>query len=1060
MCYNYKIQNWYSQKNAEELKRKGFKMKITEKMIKKSCSSTIYKRGLEYFKEGRVHLRKREENLITAVVDGEELYNVQAKLSENAVEDCFCTCPYFETMNSVCKHIVATLKQRQKELEEGADYVDENDKIAKTLCCEFAAKKYRREHLHARFVMYINRLNPDGASYGMSIEIENNRLHGIENFLECFLSGREFKFDRYSSYNPALTEFPKYQREIIAILAETYENRMADAQMYMKAAYQTSFGSMAAKRIFPLLPYVDFSLVFDGMTLGSVRVIEDNPDIIIDVNASDGEIDMSVSERGFALTHDGEWFLYENEIYHTSEDWREYFMPIYNALATEGRTQISFKGDNTILFATHVLPDIKNKHGVIARGIDDVIVDAKPSFEIYFDTSRGGIAAVIKANYGSISLKLPSDRRNNDKIVVRDYERENDILASFSAFTVNENVFTLLSDRDIYLFLSDEIPILKEKAKLYYSDRFAGLKITDKVDIKAGISYKSNIDLLEADFESNLSYEQISGILSAVKLKKRFYRLPNGSFIDIEHSEQKDIFNLLDQLDFSFEDIKNGGKLIPKYHALYLNAVESVNKDESFTEYINEIKNQEPTVPSSLDKVLRDYQKDGMAWLTQLSHLGFGGILADDMGLGKTLQVIAYIHGIRPDKPTLIVAPSALTYNWQSEINKFTPDATTLIIDGVKADREELIKTVDKYEFVITSYPILRRDITKYCEIEFAYCFIDEAQHIKNPKTMNARSVKKINAEHKFALTGTPIENSLMELWSIFDFIMPGYLYSSHEFRNRYETPLVKDGDSMTADSFRMRIKPFMLRRMKKDVLNELPEKIENTMYAELTAEQKQMYLSYLALAKDKTIALLGEGGQGKMRILTLLMRLRQICCHPTLFDENYDKDSGKLNLLIELITNAIDSGHRILVFSQFTSMLEIIRAKLKELGVSAFYLDGQTPSYERAELSDRFNGGERDVFLISLKAGGVGLNLIGADTVIHYDPWWNPAVMDQASDRAYRIGQTKAVQVIRLATKGTIEEKILKMQENKRHLADDIVRVNTDTFKNLSNEEILSLFS
>ena len=520
------------------------------------------------------------------------------------------------------------------------------------------------------------------------------------------------------------------------------------------------------------------------------------------------------------------------------------------------------------------------------------------------------------------------------------------------------------------------------------------------------------------------------------------------------------MLNLLNQLDFTYEDLRNGSKTIPKYHALYLNSLGSVRKNDSFKKYISEVKNKKPQIPAGLENVLREYQKDGMEWLTQLSYLGFGGILADDMGLGKTLQVIAYIHGIKPDKPTLIVAPSALTYNWQSEINKFTPDAASIIIDGPKEERARLIEGIDDYEFVITSYPILRRDIALYQERKFAYCFIDEAQHIKNPRTMSARSVKKINAEHKFALTGTPIENSLMELWSIFDFIMPGYLYSAHEFRSRYETPLVKDGDSMTADSFRARIKPFMMRRMKQDVLKELPEKIENTIYAELTNEQKDMYSAYLAVAKNKTMELLSEGGQGRMRILSLIMRLRQICCHPVLFDENYSKDSGKLNLLMELIGNAADSGHRILVFSQFTSMLGIIQEKLKEAGIEYFYLDGQTPSYERAELTDRFNGGERDVFLISLKAGGVGLNLTGADTVIHYDPWWNPAVMDQASDRAYRIGQTKAVQVIRLAAKGTIEEKIIKLQESKRRMADDIVRVNTDTFGSLSDSDILSLFS
>ena len=270
-----------------------------------------------------------------------------------------------------------------------------------------------------------------------------------------------------------------------------------------------------------------------------------------------------------------------------------------------------------------------------------MIVDAKPTFEVYFDATQGGITAVVKANYGSIGLRLPNDVNGNGKIVVRDYEIENDLLSSFKMFNLQDGTFMLKSDREIYLFLSDEIPVLKEKAKLYYSDRFAGLKIMDRVDISASVIYNSGVDLLEADFESNLSYEQISGILSAVKLKKRFYRLSNGSFIDLENSKQKDIFNLLDQLDFSFEDIKNGKKVIPKYHALYLNSLSSVEKNEEFKKYIEEIKNIEPVIPSEVSDILRGYQKDGMAWLSQLSYLGFGGILADDMGLGKTLQVIA-----------------------------------------------------------------------------------------------------------------------------------------------------------------------------------------------------------------------------------------------------------------------------------------------------------------------------------------------------------------------------------------------------------------------------------
>lgn len=1033
-------------------------MRITENMIRTICSPTMYKRGLEYFKEWRVHLRKREENLITAVVDGDELYNVNVKLGDGKVTEFFCTCPYYETMNAACKHIIAALKQRQAELEEGADFVDENDKLAMQLCGDYVAASQEKKQLHAKFVFYISKTK-SGADYSMSLVVDGMEVHGVEEFLEKYIKKEEFKFDRYNKYNPREHEFPPAQDELIKILAETYESRSASAQMYMKAAYRASFGSMAAQRIFPLLNRLDYSVVFDGMTLGRVRIADENPDIIIDIDGGDGEITMSVSERGFALTRGGEWFLYENTIYRTDAEWRGYFMPIYRALASEGRTQLSFRGDNSILFATHVLPHLRDRHGVIARGIDDLVISEKPFFEIYFDTIENGITAVVLAKYGNLSVKLPSDAPADGKIVVRDFESEKAVMSSFTAFADDNGTLSLYSDRDIYIFLSDEIPRLEKMARLFFSDRFKNLTITDDVPIRASVSYMSHIDLLEAGFESNLSYEQISGILSAVKLKKSFYRMSNGSFIDLEHSKQLGTLNLLNQLDFTYEDLRVGTKTIPKYHALYLNSLDSVKKNKSFVEFMEDMKKIEPTVPENLEGVIREYQREGMKWLTQLAYLGFGGILADDMGLGKTLQVIAYIHGIKPDKPCLIVAPSALLYNWQNEINKFIPDAKPLIIDGVREEREKRMKEIDSYEFIITSYPLLRRDIALYAEKEFSYCFIDEAQHIKNPRTMSAHSVKKINARHKFALTGTPIENSLMELWSIFDFIMPGYLYSAHEFRAKYEMPLVKDGDKMTANTFRARIKPFMLRRMKRDVLTELPDKIENTIYAELTPEQKDVYSAYLSVAREQTRELLGEGGQGRMKILSLIMRLRQICCHPVLFDENYKKDSAKLDLLLELISNARGAGHRVLVFSQFTSMLSIISEKLDEEGCEYFYLDGHTPSKERSELARRFNGGERDVFLISLKAGGVGLNLTGADTVIHYDPWWNPAVMDQASDRAYRIGQTKAVQIMRLAAKGTIEEKIIRLQESKRSLADDIVRVNTETFASLTDREILSLF-
>ena len=1033
-------------------------MKITDEMIRNSCSATMYKRGMEYFREGRVHLRKRMDNMIDAVADGEEMYNIRVSFSDERIENAMCTCPYFRTMNAVCKHIVAALKLRMAELEEGAGFEDESDKLSEELCRGLAALKAPKEVLYPSFTFSISRQGTS-AVYGVSMSFSPTgaKLQGIESFLECYIAGKEFRIDRHLTYDPHKTDFGSYHRQIIEILAECFESRSAQNPYYRKAVYQTEIGERAAQRLIPLLRHVDYSFVFDSMNLHSVTIHDDNPDILIDVNVSDDEIIMEVSERGFAITRSGEWFLYEHEIYHTDSYWRSYFMPIYNALNTESRTYISFRGTNRINFATEVLPVIKGRRGVIMQGLEDIIVDAKPEFEIYFDSQSGGISAVVLARYGSIPIRLPEQEAKGDKIVVRDHDAEGDILSHFDRFERDGSRYMLTNDGDIYDFITLELPVLKLKAKLLTSDKFNDIKITRSAQFALSASFDPQNRLLEADFETELSLDEVRGILRSVKLKRSYYRLRDGQFLDLVNGDESRLFSVMEYLSFTDEELRAGRKQLPMYQALYLESITDVKKTQDFMQLIEAVHSIKPVYPDYLENVLRDYQKDGIAWMKQLSVLGFGGILADDMGLGKTLQVIAYVMGDKPEKPALVVTPSALTYNWRSEIRRFTPDARVLIVDGPKEERAELVKTIGDYDFVITSYPMLRRDGALYRDKEFSYCFIDEAQYIKNPKTMNSRSVKNVNARVRFALTGTPIENSLMELWSIFDFVMQGYLYGSHEFRDRFEVPIVKNSDPHASASLRARIKPFVLRRMKNDVLAELPEKIENTIYADLVPEQKKLYAAFLATARSETAELLQSGE--KMRILTLLMRLRQICCHPALFDESYKKDSGKLNALTDIITGALASGHRLLVFSQFTSMLAIIRRKLDSLGIDSFYIDGQTKPYERTELARRFNEGERGVFLISLKAGGTGLNLIGADTVVHFDPWWNPAVMDQASDRAHRIGQERKVQVIRLAASGTIEEKILRLQESKRSLADDIIKMNADSFGSLTNEEILSLF-
>ncbi len=1036
-------------------------MKISDSLIKKICSSMIYKRGVEYFNEGRVHMRKRSETELTAVVDGEDLYNVQITLNGEGVDKVLCTCPYYETMQTTCKHIVATLKQRQAELEEGILYKNENDKIASALCYEFSSRSERKK-MRASFTVFIKPASRKEALFEISVSLPEigGEIRGLENFLDSYLNYRDFKMDRTTVYNRKNMYFPENEDKIISILAEVYETRSTGLELYQKASSRTTFGAAVMSRILPYLSKMDFRLVYDGVILNGVRILEDDPDIVVDIEAFNREIILSISEYGFAITPDGEWFLHNETIYKTSKEWREYFMPIYRAFNGENRTQLSFKGDNTMLFAANVLPALRGRHGVVVTGMEELIVNDEPVFEVCLDAVDEGITAVAAAVYGAIKFKIPTENsEQNEKIVIRNTEKENKILSFFNGFDREKAVYRLVGDAAIYRFITEELDELTHYAKITVTDRFKELKIRDDINLNVNASYNKNIDFLEISFETDLLPEEISGMIEALRLRRSYYRMADGGFVGLSNNKKSELLRLLERLDFNADDIENGLKTIPKHHMLYLEYADGVKTDESITGYMQKIRAKEPAIPDELCDILRPYQKEGIKWLTQLSMMGMGGILADDMGLGKTLQVLAYIHGIKPDKPTLVVAPSTLVYNWQREIERFIPEASSLLITGTKEVRAELIKSACDYEFIITSYPLLRRDSAMYRDIEFSYCFIDEAQYIKNYKTMNAVSVKKICAEHKFAITGTPIENSLMELWSIFDFVMPGYLKSSREFRDRFEIPALREGDAAVSDVLRGMIKPFVMRRMKNDVLHELPEKIETTMLAELSREQKAVYTAFLEEARGMALGIMRENGS-RLAILTLLLRLRQICCHPALFDSVYDGESGKLDLFLEIVRSGISSGRRILVFSQFRSMLDIIAEKLKSNGTEYFYIHGGTPAAERTQMAESFNNGERPIFLVSLKAGGTGLNLVGADMVIHYDPWWNPAVTDQATDRAYRIGQTKAVQVIKLAAKGTIEEKILQLQDKKRMLAEDIIKINTDTLSNLTDDEIMSLFT
>ena len=544
-------------------------------------------------------------------------------------------------------------------------------------------------------------------------------------------------------------------------------------------------------------------------------------------------------------------------------------------------------------------------------------------------------------------------------------------------------------------------------------------------------------------------------IFSSYKNNNRLYRMKNGAYLDLKDNDLEQAFKLIDILNIynDFDNMK-----IPNNKAIYL---EKLIEDEDLSfvngsKYVSnvikkfdKVKSKNYEIPKDLNATLRDYQVSGFEFFKTLSDYQFGGILADEMGLGKTIQTIAFLLSNK-DKKSIVITPTALIYNWKNELEKFAPTLKVGLLHAAKSEREKILDNIDNYDVILTTYTTYKNDIDKYKNINFDYCIIDEAQNIKNPDAIITKAIKNVNAKVKFALTGTPIENNLMELWSIFDFIMPGYLYNKSKFKSIFVN------NDKNIIELKNLIKPFILRRTKKEVITELPDKIEQKIIIDLEKEHKRAYKGYVNLITRK----IKENNQDNITVFSYLTKLRQLCLSPELMVKNYQGKNSKLDVLINIINDSSDE--KILVFSQFTKVLEVIGKRLNEENISYSYLDGKTSAKDRVKLVEEFNTNNNKVFLISLKAGGTGLNLTSANIVVHFDPWWNPAVEDQASDRAHRIGQKNVVNVIKLIAKGTAEERVINLQETKKELIEDVINGNLDnssTLKNLSKDDIIDLF-
>ncbi|TFB14240.1 DEAD/DEAH box helicase [Filobacillus milosensis] len=1078
---------------------------LNRQTIKNLFSNTIYQRGQRYYNQGKVINLSYEEELDQwhASVLGTKTYRVTVELIGDNIQ-YYCNCPAHDQYGQ-CKHsaavLLAVLNERKKTNMFQPDQDDEYLRFREKLNRYFNREKdepkdystelidlfsgqtsvnpsedpsWGKEQLQVEYTLKTEDKLFFGKLFSIEMKVGVERTYVVKSmkkFLESISDKREHVFTSKFSYHPDDHYFAEDDRKIVDYLIQIYENEDFYESQWQKSATQKGMIIPPAftDQLLPLLAERGVSFENGSNQYSTFKWI--NEELPFDFS-------LTTSKNGYALDtatiNQYEHFknygivIDENNLYRLTKAQQDIVKQVFKLLNQESNISISTQQMDE--FVSQVIPHLKKIGRVKStKKVAESIVNPELKATLHLDQVEHRLTAKLRYWYDDIEIDpmKPNDIHKPDpsQILIRDSEKEAKVMKviEHADFKFNGTELYLEYEDEIFNFLYEHLPQLDDVAEIYLTNAVKSWLVEAAEAPSVQVDFDSGENFLEVNFElGDINYDEITHIIKSVVEKKRFYRLPDGSFLPLEDESLTQMSHLLDELNINAEDIKDGSVQLPAYRGLQLeDAVTTGLKkkySKAFQQLIDDIKapsQAEVPLPQALRADLREYQKVGFQWLKSLSRYRFGGILADDMGLGKTLQSIAFLlseleENKASSKPALIVSPASLVYNWQAEFEKFAPTMNVLVMSGSISERQKLLEDINEFDVVITSYPLVRQDVEDYRHLEFSTLIMDEAQAIKNHLTKQAKAIRAIKATQRFALSGTPIENSLDELWSIFDVILPGFFPSKKEFRNMDQHQVSKMS------------RPFILRRIKQDVLTELPDKIESVQHSELTMDQKQLYLGYLDKIKSETASAISNEGfqKNRMKILAGLTRLRQLCCHPSLFIEDYEGESGKMNQLLDMIDTARENGHRILIFSQFASMLKIIRETLTDFGREVFYLDGQTPSKNRVEMVNRFNQGEKEIFLISLKAGGTGLNLTGADTVILYDLWWNPAVEEQAAGRAHRIGQKKVVQVHRLITKGTIEEKIYALQQRKRELIENVIQPGKTMFSSLSEDEIRELLN
>ena len=1045
---------------------------------------------------------KGEVGVRGLVEDNGKEYRVQLYGKGSAVRDYSCSCPEGNSWRGMCPHAKALWEayQKKEKNQGGSGYgLVFTSQEVRTMIREYTNREVARIQLEGQegAVRFLARLSISGGGKEIRAEFKVGRekqyvIRDLTAFAQAMNHGTYVEYGKNFAFYHSLDAFTPESRPLVEFVVELV-NVYRD---YYAQFRRTSFDSHPPLRELNLSRENRdrFFAIVAGQTLEvenglkgkrNLQVCSQNPRFYVQVQRQ-GRDGLSVSFDPKSFLFFGEKCLYvgdEERIYCCDEECSR-VMGVFAA-------QMSQSVKHTVTVNQKDIPLLYER---VLRRIEPYCVfqDEEINWEEYrseplkaefrFTSEEPGeITMEPVLSYGEYTFH-PIEDETLPRTVCRDVPGEfriSQLIARYFRYKEPEGKKLVIrgDDEAMFRLMESGMAEFAQLGNILVDDSVRHMRILPPLSVRTSVSMNGGWLDIRLDMDG-LTASDLEQILKAYQGKKKFYRLKSGEFLKLQDDGLLAVARLGEGLDLDSKKLASGHLSLPGYRAFYLDSLFKEGpgitfyRDQLFKAVVRGMKAVEDSdfaVPSCLQTVLRGYQKLGFRWLRTLDSYGFGGILADDMGLGKTVQMIAlfvdeYASGkdAGTKERSLIVCPASLVYNWENEFQKFAPMLKVQAVAGTAQEREEVFASLDEgCQVLITSYDLLKRDMKHYESMSFRFQVIDEAQYIKNAATQSARAVKAIRARTRFALTGTPIENRLGELWSIFDYLMPGFLFTYARFKKIYESPIVRESDPEAVSNLKRLIGPFVLRRVKKDVLKELPDKLETAVYSRLQGQQKELYTANAAKLKEE----LESGGdavyeKGKIQILAELTRLRQICCDPALCYENYRGGSAKLETCMDLIRNGVNGGHKILLFSQFTSMLRIIEKRLSQEEIACYTLTGSTPKEERLRMVDSFHTDPVPVFLISLKAGGTGLNLTAADMVIHYDPWWNVAAQNQATDRAHRIGQEKQVSVFKLITKGTIEENIMVLQESKKNLADQIIAEGAVSLSSLTREDLVKMLT